>query len=106
MKNFLLICLLGGISLSAWAEERRYNLRVDGVACPYCAYGVEKKIKALDGVNKESVEIKINEGLVLFEADTDVPIGEDTLKELINDAGFTLRNLEIDRPAGNSPGNQ
>ena len=47
----------------------RYELHVDGMACPYCAYGIEK-IKALDGVDKSSVIIKLNDGLVIFEADT------------------------------------
>jgi mercuric ion binding protein len=70
-------------------------LRVDGLACPYCAYGIEKKIKALDGVDKTSVEIMLNDGLVIFQADTPEPMTEASLKTLINDAGFTLRQFQV-----------
>jgi copper chaperone CopZ len=59
----------------------------------YCAYGIEKKIKALAGVAKESVEIRLNDGGGAFEASTDNPIDEATLKQLVNEAGFTLRSL-------------
>lgn len=44
------------------------------------------------------MEIRLNEGLVVFEADTDTVIGGAELKELINDAGFTLRGMETRSP--------
>tara|TARA_R110001599_G_C12272072_1_gene661599 strand:+ start:1828 stop:2070 length:243 start_codon:yes stop_codon:yes gene_type:complete len=67
---------------------------VDGLACAYCAYGIEKKIKALEGVNPNSVDVRLNEGLVTFEADTEQPVNEASLKRLVNDAGFTLRGVK------------
>lgn len=94
MKKLLSIIFLMALSLPAWSTEVRYQLRVDGLACPYCAYGIEKKIKALDGVAKATVEIHLNEGVVAFEANTDTIIEEVTLKQLIHDAGFTLRHLK------------
>jgi len=94
MKRILSVLILMSMALPAWTAEFRYQLRVDGLACPYCAYGMEKKIKALKGVNQESVEIRLNDGLVLFEANTDRPLEEARLKRLVNDAGFTLRGLE------------
>lgn len=94
MKRLMLILTLLGVSLLANAAETRYELCVDGLACPYCAYGIEKKIKALDGVDKSSIEIKLNEGLVAFQADTRAPITAESLKTLINDAGFTLRQYQ------------
>jgi mercuric ion binding protein len=83
------------LSFMAQAADRRYELHVDGMACPYCAYGIEKKIKALDGVNTFSVEIKLNDGLVIFEADTPEPMSQASLNTLINDAGFTLRRFQV-----------
>lgn len=98
MQKYLSIIFLMSLALPAWSVDRQYQLRVDGLACPYCAYGIEKKIKALDGVNKESIDIRLNEGLVVFQADTDTTIDEPALKQLINDAGFTLRGLEVRTP--------
>jgi mercuric ion binding protein len=83
--------------LTANAADTRYELRVDGLACPYCAYGVEKKIKALEGVDEASVEIRLNEGVVIFQADTPAPITEAKLKTLVNDAGFTLRQYRAEK---------
>jgi len=49
MKNFwqrtVLVLGLVLMSVSAFAAQQAYKLRVDGLACPFCAYGVEKKIK-------------------------------------------------------------
>lgn len=95
MKKLLAGLILIGVSLPALATDIRYELQVDGLACPYCAYGVEKKIKALDGVDQDSLEIKLNEGLVSFQANTESPFTEAFLKTLVNDAGFTLRKLKL-----------
>ena len=86
--------LLTGSWQVAWADTR-YELRVDGLACPYCAYGVEKKLKALDGVIDESLQIKLNDGLVRFNTIDETNITEPELKKLINDSGFTLRDVTI-----------
>ena len=95
MRQCLFIAALMMLSFMAQAADRRYELHVDGMACPYCAYGIEKKIKALDGVDKSSVIIKLNDGLVIFEADTLEPMNQASLKTLINDAGFTLRQFQV-----------
>jgi len=92
---FVFMLLLPGAGLpKAWANTQ-YELRVDGMACPYCAYGIEKKLKALDGVIRESLQVKLNDGVVKFEALDDVPITEPVLKKLINDSGFTLRSVSV-----------
>ena len=38
------------------AEIKSIAVTVNGLACPFCAYGIEKKIKRLNGVK----EIKIH----------------------------------------------
>ena len=43
MKMFLWIPLLAMVlSGAAFAGGNQYALAVDGLACPFCAYGVEK----------------------------------------------------------------
>ena len=46
---------LAFMPLAAAAAQEAYALTVDGLACPFCAYGLEKHISALDGI--ESIEI-------------------------------------------------
>jgi len=34
-----------------------YNLYVDGLACPFCAYGIEKQLSKIEGVEKIDIDI-------------------------------------------------
>ncbi|MCH7550345.1 MAG: heavy-metal-associated domain-containing protein [Proteobacteria bacterium] len=76
----------------ALAGNHAYRLFVDGLACPFCAYGVEKKIGGLDGVEK--VEIEIEDGLVAVTLTAGATLDEATAKQAIDEAGFTLRRFE------------
>ena len=74
------------------ADSHVYKLHVDGLACPFCAYGVEKKVGALKGV--ETVEIDIESGLVAVTVADDATLDEATAKRAVDEAGFTLRKFE------------
>jgi mercuric ion binding protein len=64
MNKFLSIPLLAIVlSTAAFAGGNRYALAVDGLACPFCAYGVEKRLSAIEGV--ESVETDVKSGQVV-----------------------------------------
>jgi mercuric ion binding protein len=75
----------------SWADDSRYVMRVDGLACPYCGYGVEKKLKRIDGVN--SIEFDLDKGLVVVEVREGVSLSEADMRKLFNDAGFTYRSM-------------
>jgi len=51
------------VSAGVLAAPPTYRLHVDGLACPFCAYGIEKKLNAVPGV--ERVETNIREGAVI-----------------------------------------
>ena len=47
MKILMTVMVLSlGWGAAAFADGTRYELRVDGLACPFCAYGIEKKLTA------------------------------------------------------------
>ncbi|MFQ6005658.1 MAG: heavy-metal-associated domain-containing protein [Woeseia sp.] len=90
--KFLLVLLLVTVTANlAIAGETRYEMRVDGLACPYCAYGIEKKFKAIDGVR--SIDFDLERGLVIVVTDESIRFTEDKLRKLFDDAGFTFRSL-------------
>jgi mercuric ion binding protein len=64
---------------------------VDGLSCPFCAYGMEKKLKQVAG--SKDVFIELAEG----EATMSVPKGKEPTKEeletIVKDAGFTPREV-------------
>ena len=85
-----LTLLLAG-SATAWADDI-YELGVDGLACPYCAYGLEKGFNELADV--ESLDIFINEGTCRVVMRDGATLTEDAARQIVADAGFTLRAFE------------
>lgn len=104
MKTAITI-LLAGLAWSATllAAGTEYRMRVDGLACPYCAYGIEKKLKAIDGVEK--IDIDLEAGLVVVDVVEGVELSEPQMKTLFQDAGFTYRSM-VTTPRGNAAGNE
>ena len=82
-------------AMPAWAGEV-YRLTVDGLACPFCAYGVEKKLGAVEGVEK--LDIDINAGVIRVTMAEETALDEATAKQAVEDASFTLRHFEPARP--------
>jgi len=86
------------LALALWAQAAlagEYVMRVDGLACPFCAYGVEKKLKRLEGV--KGVDVDLDRGLVTVEVENGVILPDERLRELFRDAGFTYRGT-VARP--------
>ncbi len=77
---------------SAFAGSHVYKLYVDGLACPFCAYGVEKQVGGLDNV--KSVDILIDEGIVAVTMTANATLEEALAKQAVSDAGFSLRKFE------------
>lgn len=73
-------------------QELTYvKVEVKGLACPFCAYGLEKKLKEVDGV--KTVEIDVEEGLVYVTALTSQKPTKETLEKIVADAGFTVSDV-------------
>jgi copper chaperone CopZ len=75
-------------------DDKTYiKVWIDGMACPFCAYGLEKKIKKIDGAS--DLFIEINEGYISFSVKSDKVPSEDDLKTIVKEAGFFARKIEI-----------
>ncbi len=86
----------------AFAAPAQYQLRVDGLACPFCAYGIEKELNRTDGV--ESIRIDINAGIVTVTMAEGATITEAQASRIVEDAGFTLGGFEeVQAQASNKP---
>ena len=91
-RQTVLIVSLFLMSTAAVAAPQLYKLGVDGLACPFCAYGVEKKLKAVKGVEKVDVDIKT--GNVIVTVVEGAVFDQATAKKAVTEAGFTLRGFE------------
>ena len=91
-RTGLVLALMLFAATAALADSHVYKLYVDGLACPFCAYGVEKKVGGLEGVEK--VDIDIDEGLVAVTLADGATLDEATAMQAVDEAGFTLRKFE------------
>lgn len=93
MKGTIATAVLGLLlSMPLWASCTHYEMRVDGLACPFCVYGVEKKLKALDGVS--NITVDLDKGLVSVDMVEGKSLTDEQMKKLMNDAGFTYRSMK------------
>lgn len=94
MKSRILLILAGILTALPVLADTTYSMRVDGLACPYCAYGIEKKLKQIEGVDAESIDVDLKAGVVRVTTADEVELTEERMKRLFNDAGFTYRGME------------
>ncbi|MCH7638442.1 MAG: heavy-metal-associated domain-containing protein [Bacteroidetes bacterium] len=72
-------------------EDPDIIIEVDGIACPFCAYGIEKRLKRIDGVAELSVLLE--EGRVQLKMDEGATVSEERLREAVAEAGFEARSI-------------
>ena len=87
-KLFPLLILL--FSIAANAET--YVLRVDGLACPFCSYGIEKQLGRLPGVTNLATNIKA--GTVTVRTRKGSKLSRAQLASAVKRAGFSLRSVK------------
>jgi copper chaperone CopZ len=70
------------------AELLAADLDVRGMTCPFCAFGVEKKLGAIDGV--QEVSILLDEGVIrlVFSRANEATAGD--IQRAVEEAGFSL----------------
>jgi mercuric ion binding protein len=91
MKKLIILSLFSLWTTISFATETQYDMRVDGLACPFCAYGIEKSFIKTKGV--QSVDIDLANGLVIVKTEDGKTFAEDELKKIIHDTGFTLKSI-------------
>ncbi len=66
-------------------------IRVDGASCPFCAFGLEKRLGRIDGVAHVRIEMKAGEAIVTLKKGATV--SEQALRQAVEEAGFTPREV-------------
>lgn len=90
--------LLAGPTLLAMGQKtpadrsaRQIIIRVDGASCPFCAFGLEKRLGRLEGV--EDVRLEMKAGKVIVTLREGATVSEKALREAVDEAGFTPREI-------------
>ncbi len=73
------------------AVAPRVEIRVDGLACPFCAFGIEKNLKKITGV--ASVQSNIKDGKAIVELKPGTAPDPAAFAKAVNRAGFTPKGM-------------
>ncbi len=68
------------------------RLKVDGMVCPFCAYGLEKRLEEIASI--DAVLIRISDGLVQIRTKEDQELTDEALTDAVRKSGFSLREIE------------
>jgi copper chaperone CopZ len=66
-------------------------LRVDGMSCPFCAFGLEKRLRELSAV--DTLVVRVSDGLVLIRTKEGQELSDRDLEDAVARAGFSLREI-------------
>jgi len=75
-----------------------FTLQVDGLGCPFCAFGLEKKFKEFKGI--KDVKIEIETGVFTFNYPTDKNLSLVDVTKQVEKAGYTPMSVKIERADG------
>ncbi|MCH7830427.1 MAG: heavy-metal-associated domain-containing protein [Proteobacteria bacterium] len=92
MKALILILLASAFASPILAEDVQYDIRVDGITCPFCVATSERALKKIEGVH--TVGANLETGVIFVCADSQVNFTNAQLKQLFLDKGFTYRSFE------------
>ncbi len=87
------LALLLAIPLTSRAEILEAELQVNGMSCPFCAFGIEKKLQRVDGVQK--VDVLLDEGRVRLTFRANNVATVDALEDTVERAGFRLSGMKL-----------
>ncbi len=62
---------------------------VEGMSCPECEMRIQKQLMKADGVHEARADHRENKVIVTFD---DYKIGDDDIKRLIKEAGYSVKN--------------
>ena len=88
----LLLVLLTAGTFFTSTEAAEVRVQVDGLACPFCAYGMEKKLKKLEGLKE--LKILVDEGRAVLTFPPGQPVDFDAVQEAIRKGGFTPEKID------------
>jgi len=94
----LFLTLIVQFSVSAQSGIDTFMVQVDGLGCPFCAYGLEKKFKELKGI--KNIKIAIATGGFSFGYPAEKALTMQTVKSQVEKAGYTPVTLKIIRADG------
>ncbi len=82
------------LAMPASAEFLSAELSVNGLSCPFCVFGIEKKLLDVPGVS--DVEVFLDEGRIAIKFEVESAATVKDLEEAVRKAGFEVVGLTVE----------
>jgi len=91
---FLIVVFLlsSAFPLFAESDTQKIMIKVEGLYCPFCAYGLEKQLKKIKGFKK--VEVNLKHGIAELHIKQGVTVTDAAIQTAVEDAGFDSASIE------------
>lgn len=86
------------VQANAQSERDQMEVQVDGLGCPFCAYGLEKKFKEFKGI--KNVNIEMETGIFTFTYPSEKTLTLEQIESQVDAAGYTAVSVKITRTDG------
>ena len=73
---------------------RQIQVTILGMSCPFCTYGVQQKLRKLEGVEK--LEVVLETGLATLQLRDGADLSNELLRKTVKDAGFEVTGIVRD----------
>jgi len=85
--------MMAGLTFFATTSfAKTYTIWVDGLACPFCSYGIEKQLSKLPGVS--SVKTSIKSGSVTVNTKNNQTLTSNQMRAAVKRAGFSVSKIK------------
>ena len=94
----MLMVVMTILGANAQKSMDKFMVQVDGLGCPFCAYGLEKKFKEFKGI--KDVKIDIETGDFSFSYPTEKALSLTDVENQVDKAGYTPITAKVERADG------
>lgn len=98
MKQLFISLLLILSGITASAQNDQFVLRVEGLGCVFCAYGLDDKLQTIEGIS--DLQIDIETGKVSFAVPVATALTLAGAEEKVVESGYTPRAVKVTRASG------
>lgn len=97
-KNTILMLIFWGAASVIIAQPDQFYVKVNGMGCPSCAQGLDKKFRDVKGIKNLKVELET--GLLTFSVPSENALSPEEVNNRVNKAGYTVVETKIVRATG------
>lgn len=95
---FFSFLMLGSSVVFAQKNMDVFEVQVDGLGCPFCAYGLEKKFKEFKGIKEVKIDIETGDFSFQYPAEKSLSLA--AVVQQVEKAGYTPMKTVISRANG------